>query len=73
MEPPPDTADAISDPGGEGVLPAPRPRRSAESLIEAWRGLPGLDAAALRRDLDDRIDQSLLGDDDAPFADLEGP
>ena len=72
-KPPPDTPEDLSDPDGEGVLPAPVPRRSAESLVEAWRGVPMLDPAALRRDLDDRIDPWLFGDDEAPFGGLEGP
>jgi prevent-host-death family protein len=47
------------------LVPVPGPRRSAESLVEAWRRLPRVDAAALRRDVDDLIDQRLPGADDA--------
>jgi prevent-host-death family protein len=32
---------------------------SATALIERWRRLPAVDAGALRRDVDDAIDQSL--------------
>jgi prevent-host-death family protein len=32
---------------------------SATALIERWRRLPAVDADALRRDVDDAIDQSL--------------
>jgi prevent-host-death family protein len=40
-----------------------RPLRSrganAAALVERWRRLPAVDAGALRRDVDDVIDQSL--------------
>lgn len=32
---------------------------SAADLLERWRRLPAIDAGALRRDVDDVIDQSL--------------
>jgi prevent-host-death family protein len=40
-----------------------RPLRSrgvnAEALVERWRRLPAVDAGAMRRDVDDAIDQTL--------------
>jgi len=37
----------------------PRPRLNATALIEAFRGLPAVDPARLRADIDAIVDQSL--------------
>lgn len=41
------------------LSPLPGPALSAEVLLERWRHLPPMDAATLRRDLDELIDPSL--------------
>lgn len=45
-------------PVGE-LRPVPSQRVSANTLLARWRGLPVVDAAAFRADLDAVLDQSL--------------
>lgn len=44
------------------IVPVPPPARSREALIAAWRHLPAVDAARLRRDVDAVVDQRLWPD-----------
>ncbi len=44
------------------ITPVPPPPRSREALDAAWRRLPQVDPAALRRDVDAVIDQRLWPD-----------
>lgn len=41
------------------LRPVPRATLSAEALLERWRGLPSVDAVALREDVDHALDSSL--------------
>ncbi len=41
------------------LLPLSRRPLSAEALLERWRNVPPVDPDALRRDIDEIIDQSL--------------
>jgi prevent-host-death family protein len=41
------------------LRPAARPALSAEVLLARWRGLPPVDPAALRADIDDVLDPGL--------------
>jgi prevent-host-death family protein len=51
------------------IVPISPPAKSAEALVAAWRHLPRVDLAELRRDIDELIDPALpLGD--LPLGDL---
>lgn len=41
------------------LVPLPRRPLSAEELLHRWRNVPPVDPDALRRDIDEIIDQSL--------------
>lgn len=41
------------------LVPLPRKPLSAEELLRRWRNVPPVDPDALRRDIDEIIDQSL--------------
>jgi prevent-host-death family protein len=41
------------------LVPVRRPALKANALLDRWRRLPAVDAAALRRDMDAVIDASL--------------
>jgi len=45
-------------PVGE-LRPLPQPRVTASTLLERWRHVPAIDAAAFRADLDNVLDASL--------------
>jgi prevent-host-death family protein len=44
------------------IVPVPPPARSREARVAAWRRLPPVDAAALRRDVDAIVDQRMWPD-----------
>jgi prevent-host-death family protein len=41
------------------LRPVARPPLTAESLLDRWRAVPAVDAAALRADVDELLDASL--------------
>ncbi len=41
------------------LAPLPRPQLSSAALLERWRHVPAIDAAALRSDLDALLDADL--------------
>ena len=46
------------------IVPVAPPAMSAEALVAAWRRLPPVDLAELRRDIDEVLDPRLPLDDD---------
>lgn len=46
-------------PVGE-LCPIPRPRLTATTLLERWRQIPAVDAAAFRADLDNVLDPLMI-------------
>lgn len=56
------------------IVPVAPPALSAEALVAAWRGIPKVDLAELRRDIDEVLDPWLPLDDAAAgtHGDAEG-